>query len=235
MTQEFDPFDPEDWGDKPGCTAFETALEMRNRGALAAAAVPVLEAHLAACDACRDHAARLRRVEASLVVSAPSPDARRLRAKLDAALNQSRRAPWVLTGIGIFGSAAVLSLFGGLLAHHKWLLLPFPLLIASGGLASYTHVIRLRRLLAEPDTVAAYRRWLQGNLKRMRRVPWVLVLNGPAIAFPMRSNWHRYAAGNMRAGVSLFLGIFAIAALGVTLFLSWRQARQISAELAQMH
>jgi hypothetical protein len=235
MSQGFDPFDPEDWGDKPGCTAFETALEMRNRGALAAAAVPVLDAHLAACDTCRDHAARLRRVEASLAVSGPAPDARRLRSKLDEALKQSRRVPWVVAAIGICGSAAMLWPLRGLLAHHKWLLLPFPLLIASGGLASYMRVIRLRRLLAEPDTVGAYRRWLEGNLKGTRRLPWVMVLNVPGIAFPLRGHWKRYAAGNVGAGAYVLLGLLAIAAFAMALFLSWRQARRTAAELAQMH
>jgi hypothetical protein len=235
MSQEFDPFDPEHWGDKPGCSAFETALEMRKRGALALAAVAVLDTHLAACEACRDHADRLRRVEASLVLTAASPHALRLRAKLDEALKQSRRTPWVVTGTGILTTAAMLWLSGGLRADHTWLLWSFPLVIASAALASYTHAIRLRRLLAEPDTVGAYRRWLEGNLKRIRSMPWVVVLFGPAIAFPMRSNWQRYAAGQARAGVHVFLGIIAVGMLTFVIILSWRQARQMAAELAQMH
>ena len=33
MADAFDPFDPDEWGDKPECSAFETALDMRARGA----------------------------------------------------------------------------------------------------------------------------------------------------------------------------------------------------------
>src|SRR5690349_13513327 len=101
MNEGFDPFDPEEWGDRPGCSAFETALEMRERGALAFGAVPVLEAHLGACDACRDHAARLRRIDASLVATVAAPDWRRLRDKMETALKDTRRTPWLLGCVGL--------------------------------------------------------------------------------------------------------------------------------------
>jgi hypothetical protein len=236
MSQGFDPFDPEEWRDKPGCSAFETALEMRERGALESSAVPVLDAHLEACDACRDHAARLSRVDASLAATAASPDTRRLRGKLDEALKRSRRTPWVVAGIGLIAGAATLWLFGGpLLAHPRWFLLTIPLPIVSGSLASYTQVIRLRRLLAEPDAVGAYRRWLEGSLKRMRWLPLAMAFYVPVIAFPMRSNWQRYAAGNARAGLYVLMGIFGSVTLALSLIISQRQARRMAAELAQMN
>jgi anti-sigma factor RsiW len=236
MSQGFDPFDPEEWGDKPGCSAFETALEMRRRGALAPGAVPVLDAHLAACDACRDHALLLGRVDASLLATAASPpDARRLRAKLDDAFKQSRRAPWIAAGIGLVGSAALLLIFGRRMAHYRWLLfLNIPLLVLTGSLASYTHVIRLRRLLAEPDAVVAYRRWLEGGLKRMRWLPLAMALNAFVIAPPMRGNWRRYAAGDARAGVYLFVGIVGIVLMVLVLIMEWRHRRRMKAELAEL-
>ena len=235
MSQGFDPFDPAEWGDKPGCSAFETALEMRGRGALATGAVPVLDAHLAACDDCRDHGARLGRVDASLFASAASPDARRLRAKLDDALKETRRTPQMLAGIGLVAGAAMFCLFGGRMAHHKWVLLPIPLVIASAGLGVYIRVLRLRRLLTEPDAVGAYRRWMEWNLKATRWLPWAVALNVPGLAFPLRANWHRYAAGNARAGVYVGLGLFAIVGWVVALIMSRRRAHRLSAELAEMH
>lgn len=235
MSQGFDPFDPEVWKDKPGCSAFETALEMRERGALEPSSVPVLDAHLEACDECRNHASRLSRVDASLAATVASTDTRRLRGKLDEALKRSRRTPWVVAGIGFIGGAAILWFFGGRLAHPKWFLLTIPLPIVSGGLASYTHVIRLRRLLAEPDAVGAYRRWLEGSLKRMRWLPRAMAFYAPVIAFPMRSNWQRYAAGNARAGLYVLMGIFGSVTLALVLIFSRRQARRMAAELAQMN
>jgi hypothetical protein len=42
IADAFDPFDPDEWGDKPVCSAFETALNMRGRGALSASAIPAV-------------------------------------------------------------------------------------------------------------------------------------------------------------------------------------------------
>jgi len=191
MSQGFDPFDPAEWGDKPGCSAFEIALEMRGRGALAPSAVSVLEAHLAACDDCRDHAARLGRVDASLVASAVSPDARRLRGKLDDELKQSRRAPWVIACIGLAGAAMMLLLFARATARHTGLLLFTVLMLlfsaGFGVLISHTRVLRLRRLLAEPDSIGAYRRWAQSSLKAAR---WVSLAIG-FYAFASIGWWRR--------------------------------------------
>ena len=239
MSQGFDPFDPQEWGDKPGCSAFEVALEMRGRGALAAGAVPVLEAHLAACDDCRDHAARLGRVDASLVATAAAPDVRRLRKKMDDELKESRRTPWMIGGIAFVGIAGMLVLFGRATAQHRGLLV-FTLLVllltaGVGVLASHMRVLRLHRLLAEPDSVGAYRRWAESNLKAARSLPLAMVMNALVIALPMRSNMERYAAGDARAGVYVALGFLAIVFLALVCIISWRRTRRLKAELAELH
>ncbi len=238
MNSEFDPFDPAEWGNKPGCSAFETALEMRQRGALAPAAVPVLDAHLSACDSCRDHAARLARVDASLVATAALPDARRLREKMDRELKKNRRMPWVFVGLGFATTllgAALLPHIGGPMAQHKWLLLTIPLCLAAPALAFPIRSLRLRRLLAAHDTVGAFRRWTEWNLKGTRRAPWCMVPSVVMIAFQLPGNAHRYAAGKAPGAMTMISSILLFVFFVLLVITSRRQVRRLKAELAEMH
>ena len=238
MRYGFDPFDPNEWGDKPGCSAFETALEMRQRGALAPAAVPVLDAHLAACDVCRDHAARLRRIDASLAATAAPPDARRAREQLDDELKATRRTPWLLAGVGLAMAvliAAWLRRFGVPIAQQKWLLLFAPLLFALGGLGSRVRAVRLGRLLAEPDFVGAHRRWVEWNLKGTRRLRWLMLVNGVFAGLQLSGYAQRYDAGDASAGAYVVLSAVGLLGFVFVSIHSWRRARRLAAELAEMH
>jgi hypothetical protein len=117
----------------------------------------------------------LRRVDASLVATAVAPDWRGLREKMDAALKETRRTPWLLGGVGI-GVAALYSalslIFTQRLPAMKVFLLSIPLLVAMGVFGTYLRGRRLRRLLAEPDVIAAYRRWVEMGLTSLRRMRW---------------------------------------------------------------
>jgi len=238
MSEGLDPFDPEEWGDKPGCSAFETALEMRARGVLAPGALPVLDAHLTACDACRDHAARLRRVDASLVATAAAPDWRRLREKMNAALQETRRTPWLLVCVGL-GLAAVYSAlslhFTRRLPPLKVFLLSIPVCVAAGIFGTYLRARRLRRLLAEPDQIAAYRRWIEISLKGLRRMRWWMPLYALWPLFQAVPNYRRYAHGDAASGALALMGIFASLTFAGLIIWSIRQARRLAAELAELH
>jgi anti-sigma factor RsiW len=237
MSQGFDPFDPEEWGNKPGCSAFEVALEMRRRGALAAAAVPVLDAHLASCDDCRDHAARLGRVDASLVTSAVVPDVRRLREKMDDELRKTRLAPWVRAGIGLVMAVLFQALFrlaGLRTIPVVGLVLIALCLAATGYLGVSMRAHRLRRLLADPDAVNAYRGWLKSNIKTARWLPWALIPNMVIQGSKALGHAHRFAAGERRVWVFLLLEAFVVVGWGGVLVWNRIRVRRVKAELAEM-
>ena len=238
MSDGFDPFDPEEWGDRPECNAFEAALEMRARGALASDALPVLDAHLTACDACRDYAARLRRVDASLVATAVAPDWRALREKMDAALKETHRTPWLLACIGVAVAAlysALSMFFTRRLPPVIVLLLPIPLLVSAGVFGVYLRRRRLRRLLAEPDAIAAYRRWVEMGVKGLRRMRWWIPLYSIIPAFRAVGNYQRFAEGDPAFGPFAVMNAVAFLAFIYVMIWCWRHLRRLKAELAELH
>ncbi len=239
MSEGFDPFDPDEWGDKTGCSAFETALEMRGRGALAPDAVAVLEVHLGVCDACRDHAARLGRVDASLAAAAAVPDARRLRGKMDDALKETRRRAPLMLVLAVFMMAVAIEVMfwigGTPLLSLKALLLIFGMTLATSYLGLYIRARRLRRFLAETDVIGAYRQFLQGNIKALRMVPWTMILNVVIIAPNAQKAFQRYAVGVGRQGGYLILDLVSIVLIFVGVVSVWRQRRRMKAELKELH
>lgn len=238
MSEGFDPFDPDEWGDKPGCSAFETALEMRGRGALAPDAVAVLEVHLGACDACREHAVRLDRIDASLAATVPLPDARLLRGKMDDALRKTRRAPLMIAGAALVMAAAVQALFwvAGVptIPVSVWLF-ALVLMLAASYAGLYIGVRRLRRFLAEPDVIGAYRRWLESNMKLARWLPWSMAMNAVILAPQVRRTLQRVTAGHAREGVYLLLELIGAVLMVVAVVTQWRRVRRMKAELKELH
>jgi anti-sigma factor RsiW len=169
----YDPFDPAAWAGAPGCGAFEIALDMRAQGALAAAAVEVLEAHLAACESCRAYAASVGRVQAALrVAPALPPSWEVVQARVQAEVKAYRRAPWITIAamLGALGSIVGITKLAGARPPS---LVELALVFA---FALFLYVIvhvrsrrRLRGLLDARDVVASYRAQLEDGVRQTRR------------------------------------------------------------------
>ncbi len=186
MTQTFDPFDPDAWTDAPGCEAFEQALTMRARSALAPHAVPVLEAHLAACEACRDHAARMAGLDATLAThrgdELAAPGWQRVHDQLHAGIQRyQRRTPWTIALAGAVGVGALAVLGSGPM-RVAGLLATFAVYLAIMGFAYWVEQRRQHRLLDDHDVIATYRGELARRLRiaRTARWLWPLVAVGEA-------------------------------------------------------
>jgi hypothetical protein len=241
MTDALDPFDPAEWGDKPGCSAFETALDMRAKGVLASSATPVLEAHLAACDSCRDYGARSRRVDALFAAASSgptSPDWLSLHQRLLDRLKETRRTPVLIGGsmLGVLFLWAGLSVFFTEKLPPVWVLV---LTFVSAGLAAgyglYLRGRRLRRLLAETDVIVAYRRWLEWSLKMSRRMNLWMPIYLLMVQLPVARSYRRLAHGDRRAGAPVILMAVAVALMVATLIFQNRAARRMKRELTELH
>jgi hypothetical protein len=238
MAEAFDPFDPDEWGDKPECSAFETALDMRARGALSASAIQVLEAHLAACDSCREYEARSARVDARLGAVAGGPDWVRLREDFRKGLRRAHRVPIVMAGwiIGVLSLFAALSwLFTGQPPSWRSLTFSFVVTMLVIGCGVFIRIRRLRRMLTEPDPVAAQRRALEASLKTSRHfnrwLPVYLVIT----LLRVLSAAGKLAQGDRGGGAVLLMGILCFAGVIYAIILQRRRTRQIARELAEMH
>jgi hypothetical protein len=186
MTQTFDPFDPAEWVDKPGCEAFEMAIEMRARAALAPSAIQVLAAHLGACESCRAHGEAGDRLDAALaatIARAPAEiDWERSRRKLEQLIRRTRRAPWLATAAGLVGVAlfAGLRLVTGQPVRATTLAMVLGLYCPFMAWIHFTVAARRTRdLLACPDVIAGYRAELEKSVSRWKIIfPLMLISAG---------------------------------------------------------
>jgi hypothetical protein len=240
MGDPFDPFDPNEWGDKPGCSAFEIALEMRARNALAISAMPVLEVHLAACESCQEYGGRVIRVDASLGAAAAAaiPDWTLMREKMRKTLRQTYRTPLVAGAVAL-GMLILCSTVNWLFTHRMpspaWMALSFFATMLGASCGIFFRIRRLRRLLAEPDPVAAHRRWLGMSLKSLRRfnrwAPLYLVL----MSLQLAGYYGRFSRGDRQGGASMVLVTVALIAALYVIVSQRRAARRLARELAEMH
>lgn len=241
MISTFDPFESEAWSDAPGCEAFELALAMRAQSALPPQAAPVLDAHLAACDACRDHAARMTILDSALTtqhdddaLAAPSWD--RVRDRLHADVQRyRRRAPWtiVLAGAGGLGAIALAQalLDPGPMRVVRMLSV-LAVYLALGGVVYAIARRRKQRLLEQYDVIATYRGELERRLRISRAGRWmwpvVIACELPstirALITTLDGNIHapvRFATGALLIAV-------ALAAFVVTLLTSRTARRELA-------
>ena len=238
MADAFDPFDPDEWGDKPECSAFETALDMQARCVLSASAIPVLEAHLAACDSCRDYEARSARVDASLGVVAGGPDWLRLREDFGKRLRRAHRMPIVMAGwiLGVLSLFSAFScLFTGQPPSWQSLTMSFAVTMLVIGCGVFIGIRRLRRMLTEPDPVAAQRRALEVSLKSSRHLNRWLPVYLAITLLKVLSGGSQLAQGDRGGGPLLLMGILGFAGMIYAIIWQRRRTRRIARELAEMH
>jgi hypothetical protein len=216
------------------------ALEMRARGVLAPSAVPVLEAHLAACDACREYGARSRRVDTLLAGSSATKgtDWALVQAKFLDRLREIRRTYVLLMGaiIGVFLLYAGLSrVFGGRMPPVPVMALVLGTGALGGSIGLLMRRARLRRLLAEPDPVGAYRRWLKWNLKMWSRMKIWMPIYLIFMSWPVVRNHHQWLRGGLRTMAPLVLTVIGWGMMIVALVIQHRAARRMARELAELH
>lgn len=155
-----------------GCESFELQIEQRAHGALPPAQQAELAAHLAGCASCRDFAALVSRIEASLVDRVKATLTRVDWARVDREVAvQSFVARWVLM---LFGVLPLVSL-GVLTAkdpHRPELLVPYGVFAVA--VAALCWGMRRRWLQqwergASEDLLAFYRRWLDQRVRDARQ------------------------------------------------------------------
>jgi membrane protein YdbS with pleckstrin-like domain len=237
VSDTLDPFDPEEWGDKPECSAFETALDMRAQGVLAPTAIPVLEVHLATCDSCREYQARSARVDAVLGIAIAPPDWVRLREAFGKRLQRARRIPlvmacWILSILGSF--VALTWLFTGQLPSWRILAESFVVTMLVIAYGFYVGVRRLRRMLTDPDPIAAERRALETRLRTARAQRWWLPL-GLVMAFGQAlAGFNQLGDANRNGGAQLVMWL--LGAAGIVYVITWlrRDRRRVERELAEL-
>jgi hypothetical protein len=241
MSQSYDPFDPGNWADAPGCEAFEIALGMRARGALAPSAEPVLDAHLAACDSCRDFGARMQRVEAALArtnaeTSAPSWE--QVHKKLTADRNRYRKTmPWIFGGM-------IVSFLGIGWANAVFLgekSVPATKVVIAAGLMSllaagiYSLAMwRTRRFLEQRDLVAVYRSGLERAVEGFKTTRVFLLIFFAYAVWGWIEDLSALIDERHHAGYWLVKSSLLVAMVGLTSATMWRAARKARRELAEL-
>jgi hypothetical protein len=241
MTQTFDPFDPAEWVDKPGCEAFEMAIDMRARAALAPSAIQVLAAHLGACESCRAHAEAGDRLDAALaatIARAPAEiDWERARRKLEQRIKRARRAPWIATAAGPVGVA----LFAGVRLVTGEPVRAMTLLMALGLYCPFMAWIhftvaarRTRELLACPDVIAGYRGELEKSVSRSKiLLPLLLISAGINLVEGIEALPGALGGDQRALSTVVMQGILAalMVAASIICLLTWRRERRELAEL----
>jgi predicted anti-sigma-YlaC factor YlaD len=175
MPTTVDPFDPETWSATSGCEAFELALELRSHAALATPSIVVLEAHLGACEACREFAARLAGVDAALAAHSgelTAPNWHSIREQLHASVQRYRwRSLWAI------GVAATIPIIHVLFSPGTyWRISSVSGLALSAAIMGVVFAAETRRrhhLLGQTDVVATYRHELERRLRIARTAVWL--------------------------------------------------------------
>jgi hypothetical protein len=211
---------------------------MRAQGALPASAIPVLEAHLATCESCREYEARSARVDASLGAPTGGADWPRLREEFGKRLRRARRVPLVMAG-WILGVSGAFSAVSWLLTGHapSWqnLVESFVVTMLVIGCGVLVGMRRLRRMLDEPDPVAANRRALERSLKSSRHfsrwMPFYLFIGFVQVLSP----YGRLEHGDRRGGSLLVVVILGLVASICAIIWQRRHTRRLARELAEMN
>jgi hypothetical protein len=93
----------------------------------------------------------------------------------------------------------------------------------------------LRRLLEQPDIVAAYRQWLQATLRRGRLMKWPVLWFVGIGTLRALAGYGHLAEGRRSGGVELVFGLFTVVGIIFAMILHRRAMRRTARELAELH